>query len=55
MTAFLLTYWVFSILIIWFSIDEKLDKEKGTDLYLLFAPIYLLVLIGRSLRKYYEI
>jgi hypothetical protein len=51
----LFIYWVISILIIWFSIDEKVEKQKGTDLYLLFAPIYLLVLIGRSLKKYHEI
>jgi hypothetical protein len=49
----LFIYWVISILIIWFSIDEKMNYN--TELMLLFAPIYLLALIGKALKKYHDI
>jgi hypothetical protein len=52
---FIFFYWILSIIIIWFSIDNEMDKQRGTDWILLLAPLYLLVLIGKALRKYHDI
>jgi hypothetical protein len=51
----LFIYWMMSIIIVWFSITDTMEREKGVEWILLFAPFYLLVLIGRTLRKYHDI
>jgi hypothetical protein len=47
----LILYWFISMVIIHNAMD---DDDLNYHINMLFAPLYLLVLIGKSLSKYHD-